>query len=193
ALRDGARPVLGGLPMRAGMAPLVLAGVRPEMAIARADLFAPVLSLIEVDGVEEALTADDRCPYALGASIFGPRAAAEELARRVDAGVVVINDLIVPTADPRLPFGGRGESGYGRTRGDEGLLELTRTKAIAVRRGRWRPHLGPRPTGGPELFLAYLRARHGGTLATRLRGLAALSRGARPSTRRLDHATARSD
>ena len=63
------------------------------------------------------------------------------MARRVRAGSVCVNDLIVPTADPRLPFGGRGRSGFGVTRGAEGLLEMTVPKAISVRTGSFRPHL----------------------------------------------------
>ena len=59
------------------------------------------------------------------------------------AGSVVINDLIVPTVDPRLAFGGRGLSGFGVTRGAEGLLGLTVVKSIALRHGRFRPHFAP--------------------------------------------------
>ena len=54
-----------------------------------------------------------------------------------------MNDVIVPTADPRLPFGGRKHSGFGVTRGAEGLLEMTVLKCVTVRRGRFRPHLDP--------------------------------------------------
>lgn len=127
-------------------------------------------------GIEEALAADTQCPYALGASIFGPEAEALALARRVRAGVVTINDLIVPTADPRLPFGGRGESGFGVTRGAEGLLDLTVPKVVAIRRGRRLPHLGEPHPGDAELFHAYLSLTHGGGLRDRLRGAMDLAR-----------------
>jgi aldehyde dehydrogenase (NAD+) len=126
--------------------------------------------LIPFASVEEALAEDDRCPYALGASIFGPEAEARALAGRVRAGVVVINDVIVPTADPRLPFGGRGESGFGVTRGPEGLLELTVPKVVAVRKGRRLPHLEEPHPGDAALFRAYLNLAHGGSLRARLRG-----------------------
>ena len=78
------------------------------------------------------------------------------------AGVVVINDVIVPTADPRLPFGGRGRSGFGVTRGAEGLLELTVPKVVAVRRGRRLFHLEAPHPGDAELFRAYLNLTHAG-------------------------------
>ena len=61
-----------------------------------------------------------------GASIFSRDLdARSHLAARIKTGFVLINDLIVPTADPRMPFGGVKASGFGSTRGDEGLLEMT--------------------------------------------------------------------
>jgi acyl-CoA reductase-like NAD-dependent aldehyde dehydrogenase len=134
----------------------------------------PAISLMAVSDVEEALACAARSPYALGASIFGPEDDARALAARVRAGVVTINDLIVPTADPRLPFGGRGESGYGVTRGAEGLLDLTAVKVVSVRRGRWLPHLEERQPGDGELFQAWLAAAHGDGLRARARGAARL-------------------
>ena len=136
-----------------------------------AELAAPAISLTAVADMEQALAEAARCPYALGASVFGPEAAARELALRVRAGVVVVNDVIVPTADPRLPFGGRGESGFGVTRGAAGLLELTVIKAVAVRRGRRLPHLDQRQPGDGDLFRAWLAASHAGTLRRRLQGI----------------------
>ncbi|HEX6862394.1 MAG TPA: aldehyde dehydrogenase family protein [Thermoanaerobaculia bacterium] len=132
------------------------------------------ISFTAVGDVEEALAAAARSPYALGASIFGPEEDALALAARVRAGVVTINDLIVPTADPRLPFGGRGESGYGVTRGAEGLLDLTAIKVVSVRQGRWLPHLEERQPGDGELFQAWLAAAHGDGLKARAGGAARL-------------------
>jgi len=132
--------------------------------------------LIPVASVEEALAEARRSPYALGASVFGPEEEAVALAGRIRAGVVVVNDLIVPTADPRLPFGGRGESGFGVTRGAEGLLELTAPKVVAVRRSRRLFHFEePHPVDA-DLFRAYLTLTHAGGLRARLRGAAALLR-----------------
>jgi acyl-CoA reductase-like NAD-dependent aldehyde dehydrogenase len=131
----------------------------------------------ETDGfAAEALAAAATSPFALGASIFGPEPAALALAAQVRAGVVTVNDLIVPTADPRLPFGGRGKSGFGLTRGALGLLELTAVKAVVVRRGRWRPHFEPLQPGDEEIFHGYLAAAHGGSLSARLRGAVRLVR-----------------
>ncbi len=116
----------------------------------------------EVADLDEALALDAACPFALGASIFGPEEAARELAAKLRAGTVVVNDMIVPTADPRLPFGARGASGYGVTRGAEGLLEMTVPKAITVRRGRFLPHLDGARAADALLFSSFLRLVHGG-------------------------------
>ena len=122
---DDEERAAAGQPLRDATWPVVLDGVTPEMHIAKADVFAPVLSIVRVggSGVEPLLAADAACPYALGASIWGPLYEATALAERVRAGNICINDLILPTADPRLPFGGTGESGFGLP---------------AARRGCWR-------------------------------------------------------
>ena len=137
--------------------------------VASADAGSAV-TIVPVADLDEALKIDAECPYALGASIFGSPASAARVVGRVNAGCVVINDVIVPTADPRLPFGGRGRSGFGVTRGAEGLLEMTRLKAVTTRAGSFRPHLQPPHPLDGELFRHYLAAAHGPSLIARLRG-----------------------
>jgi acyl-CoA reductase-like NAD-dependent aldehyde dehydrogenase len=152
--------------------PVIVADAPLGLRLLREDVFAPVLAIVPVLDMEQALVVAKDCRYALGASIFGPPAEAMLLAARVNAGAVVINDVIVPTADPRLPFGGRGESGFGVTRGAEGLLEMTVLKTISTRSGRARPHLAaPRSKDAPR-FAAMIRLLHGG-------GLSRFSRSAR--------------
>ncbi len=117
--------------------------------------------------------------FGLGASIFSrDEAAARELARQWPTGFVTINDLIVPTADPRFPFGGTRSSGFGVTRGAEGLLEMTYSHVVAVRRGRWLPHLQPAQPGDAAIFLAYIGLAHRRGWA-RLRSLGEFWRAAR--------------
>ncbi len=168
ALDRGARLIAGDLERREELEPLVVADATPDMRLMSADVFAPVLALVRVADDDEALAAAGRCPYALGATVFGRRRGAEALAAKLRAGCVVINDMIVPTADPRLPFGGRGRSGFGVTRGIEGLLAMTSLKAIAVRRGRWLPHLDPPHPDDARLFADYLRVVHGGSWRERI-------------------------
>ncbi|TNF79039.1 MAG: aldehyde dehydrogenase family protein [Acidobacteria bacterium] len=176
ALAGGARFIVGEKPLSGSMAPLVLADPPRGSEILAADIAAPVLSLVTVASTDEAIELAADCPYRLGAAIFGNADKARALAGHLPAGVVVINDLIVPTADPRVPFGGRGESGFGVTRGAEGLLEMTVLKAVIHRRGRFRPHFDPPRAGDDQLFAAYARIIHGRGLAGRLHSLTDLAR-----------------
>ena len=147
-------------PDAATMRPTAVLDADPSWGLLKADIFAPLLAIVPVADAA-AIEADAECPYALGASVFGPEAEAVALAGRIDAGTVTINDLIAPTADPRLPFGGAHASGYGVTRGAEGLLEMTRPKVVTRRSGRFRPHYDPPDGRHLEAGLAYLQAAHG--------------------------------
>lgn len=173
ALAGGAHAVSGAISADGLLTPpLVLAGASPELGLLQSDVFAPLLSLVVVSGDAEALDLSRRCPYALGATVFGrDLAAARRLARAIRAGVVVVNDIIVPTADPRLPFGGLQRSGFGATRGAEGLLEMTAPKAIAVRRGGWLPHLDPPRPGDETLFHQFIMASHASGWRERLQAM----------------------
>ncbi len=159
----GAHLIAGGIRNdRTATMPLVLGGVSPSAQILHADIFASILAIVTVVDDHEAVLRANDCPYALAASIFSrDESAARALATRVNAGSVCINDLIVPTADARLPFGGRGRSGFGSTRGAEGLLELTTPKVITVSRGKFRPAFEEPQRGDEQMFSAYLRLTHG--------------------------------
>lgn len=175
ALAGGAHFVAGGIRADGTIAmPAVLAGVSPSARLLQEDIFAPVLALVTVKDDQEALMQANACPFGLGTAIFTrDEPAALALARRIQTGVVTINDLIVPTADARLPFGGRKRSGFGVTRGAEGLLELTVPKVITSTRRRFRPALErPQPTD-QQLFLAYLNLVHG--IGWKSRGAALIS------------------
>ena len=162
ALNGGAHLLAGSVqPDGTFHMPLIFAGMNPAMRLTRADIFAPVLSIISVADDEEALEIASQCPYALGATVFSrDEAGARALAARIRAGVVVINDLIMPTADPRLPFGGRGRSGFGVTRGAEGLREMTVPKVITRRGNQSHRHFDAPQAGDAELFTAYIQAAH---------------------------------
>jgi acyl-CoA reductase-like NAD-dependent aldehyde dehydrogenase len=98
--------------------------------------------------------------YGLGISLFGGPQWVEQVLPHCRSGFVTINDIIAPSADPRAPFGGRGRSGYGVTRGAEGLLAMTYPQAVFTNRGP-RFHLWP--PSGRELALmqAYTDWSHG--------------------------------
>lgn len=183
ALARGARLVTGGAPVEGSALPTVIAAARPEIGLGEDDLFAPLIAIYPVRDDDHALEWAARSRYALGASVFGKEPGALRLASRVRAGTVTVNDVIVPTADPRAPFGGRGASGFGVTRGAEGLLEWTVPKAVLVRRGRSRRHLDPLGGGEDRMFEAWIRAAHGGSWSVRGAGWAELIRAGRSVTR----------
>jgi aldehyde dehydrogenase (NAD+) len=138
----------------------VLDHVTAEMSVAQSDIFAPVLSFIRVDSESQALEQYGKCPFALSATVFGSTARCHQFARRINAGCVVINDLIVPTADPRVPFGGRGMSGHGMTRGQAGLLEMTQLKAIVATRRWFKPHLHQPTAADVDVLEQLIRIEH---------------------------------
>jgi acyl-CoA reductase-like NAD-dependent aldehyde dehydrogenase len=122
----------------------------------------PALSFERVADEAAAVQGAMASKFALGVSIFTrnvPRALA--LAAHIKSGFVLINDLIVPTADPRMPFGGIKASGLGVTRGNEGLLEMTFPHVVAVRRGKAHPHFERLGSRAERLFSAYILAVHG--------------------------------
>ncbi len=150
---------------------VVLTDVAADMRICSADIFAPLAMIIPVEDWSDALRADSRCPYALTASVFGPTEDALRIVKFVSAGFITVNDVIVPTADPRLPFGGRGESGFGVTRGNEGLLEMTFPKVVSTRLGSWLPHAKLPEASDQELLDGLLQFSHSRGIQARLRGL----------------------
>ena len=185
--RDRGARIVGAVPDRpaAGMGPLIVVDPHPDLDLLREDIFAPLVSLIPLAGpgdeTEDETGFADRAtaraaasPHALGASIFGPEAEARRVARGIQAGSVVINDIIVPTADPRLPFGGRRRSGFGATRGAEGILEMTALKTVSLRKGRFRPHFDAPRADDEAMFRTYLEAAHGATPGARAKAVSRL-------------------
>jgi succinate-semialdehyde dehydrogenase/glutarate-semialdehyde dehydrogenase len=131
----GARISCGGraLPGQGYFFPAtLLTGVRPGMAAFDEELFGPVGSIIQAKDSNEAIALANQSPYGLGAAIFtqdterGLRIAADE----IFAGTCVVNDFV--RSDPRLPFGGIAESGFGRELGEEGIKEFVNIKTICL-------------------------------------------------------------
>ncbi len=154
--------------------PIVLANVRSDMALTQEDIFAPLLSLIAVRDLQDALTQAAQSRYALGAAIFSQSPDVIGLASQIHAGCVTINDVLVPTADPRVSFGGRQASGFGVTRGLEGLRELTQLKVVCTRRGRWLPHLTTNDKQLAPMLSGILKLRHGKNWTQRWAGIKSL-------------------
>lgn len=159
---------------------LILNPPRDHPAL-RESTFTPRLAVVPFDTLDDALRLHATCAFKLTAAIFTrDLSAARELAARLPVGSVTINDVIVPTAHPGTPFGGRGASGWGVTQGDEGLLQMTVPQVVTVRAGKFRPHvdtvLNADPAGG-DVTAGMLAMTHARTLGARWRGLRQMVRG----------------
>lgn len=100
--------------------PCVLTGVQPAHAVAREEIFGPVLSVLTFRTPEEALTRANNTPYGLGTGVWTDKGSKVlEMARKLEAGVVWLNTY--NKFDPASPFGGYKESGFGREGGVHGL------------------------------------------------------------------------
>ena len=113
-------------------APTLLAGVRPGMAAFDEETFGPVAALIQAEDTGDAIRLANLSRYGLGASIWTKdAAAAERLASRLNCGSVFINGPV--KSDPRLPFGGTKQSGYGRELSSFGIHEFVNVKTVWAR------------------------------------------------------------
>ncbi|MFK7820596.1 MAG: aldehyde dehydrogenase family protein [Planctomycetaceae bacterium] len=148
--------------------PTILADVTPNMQIAQKDIFEPVTSVMTYGTIDEAIAMNDECPYALGATIIGSGQSVDELADRINAGCIVVNDMIVPTADPRVPFGGRKQSGFGVTRGTAGLEEMTQLKAIVRQNSSWLPHLDEPTPLDEDVITNLIQTLHSPSIFSRM-------------------------
>ncbi len=134
ALLAGARLICGRIDAAACEGPVLLSNVPADSRLFHSEIFGPIAMLTRVVSVDDALTKANATDYALGASVFGDERLAESVAEKLDAGLITINDVIVPGAHPAVPLAARRGSGFGVTRGPEGLLEMTRPKAITTTR-----------------------------------------------------------
>lgn len=111
--------------------PSILDHVRPGMPVFDDEVFGPVAALIRVRDEAEALAVANRHRYGLGASVWTRDAAKGELfARHLHGGAVTVNEQV--HSDPRLPFGGVKNSGYGRELGQAGIREFVNIKSVWV-------------------------------------------------------------
>ena len=138
ARAEGATVALGGTKVTGKgftegfwVAPTIITGVRPDMRIAREEVFGPVLSVIAYDTDDEAVAVANDSDYGLAASIWSSdNARALAMAERIQSGSVWINDA--HGINCRLPFGGYKQSGLGRELGPQALDAYTEVKTVAL-------------------------------------------------------------
>jgi len=137
AVGRGGRPAYGGTDsVRAPyISPVVLTDVPEDAPAVREETFGPVVTVRPVGSLEDGIRLANASPYALGSSVFTKsRRAGLATARALRAGMTSVNSVIAFAAVPSLPFGGSGESGFGRIHGADGLREFSRAKAITRQR-----------------------------------------------------------
>ncbi len=136
AVARGGRAVVGGpeAVRPPFVHPTVLVDVPEDAAAVREETFGPTLTVSKVENAAEAVRLANASRYGLGGAVFA-RAHGMELARAMRSGMVSVNGVLAFAGFPSLPFGGVGESGFGRIHGDDGLREMSVSKSIVRRRG----------------------------------------------------------
>ena len=126
--------------------PTVMIGVDHSMLVMQEESFGPLLPIMRVQGVNQAIELSNDSPYGLNSSVWSKDVAcARRVARQLHTGSVCINDVVVSYGVPELPFGGEKESGLGRRHGIGGLRKYTKQQSVAEDRfglGR-EPHWLP--------------------------------------------------
>ncbi len=134
SVRRGAKLVLGGrVPEGPGFfyPPSVLTAVTNGMPAFDEEVFGPVAAVIRVRDDADAVRVANASPYGLGAAVWTEdRERGERLAAELEVGSVFVNGLV--KSDPRLPFGGVKQSGYGRELSEFGLREFVNVKSVWV-------------------------------------------------------------
>ncbi|MFD4352675.1 aldehyde dehydrogenase family protein [Nocardia sp. NPDC058518] len=115
------------------IAPIVILDPGHESAAIQEETFGPTLTVTTVTSLSEAVDLANDVRFGLGGAVFSRRRA-REVVERLDTSQVSVNSVLGFAGMARLPLGGRGESGFGRIHGPEGLLEFTRTRAVATQR-----------------------------------------------------------
>lgn len=137
ALRRGGTATVGGSESVQApyVRPVVLTEVPEDSTAVTEETFGPTLTITKVRDVDEAVRKANASRYGLAAAVFTKsRGRGLEIARRLRSGMASVNSVISYAAVPALPFGGVGDSGFGRIHGADGLREFARSKAVTRQR-----------------------------------------------------------
>jgi len=132
AVAKGAKLVTGGKAQGLHFTPTVLMGVTPAMRVYSEESFGPVVAIVPVNGIDEAVRVANDTEYGLSAAVFSADVdTAIDVARRLETGICHINDSTV-NDEPPMPFGGVKNSGWGRFGGKAALEEFTELRWITI-------------------------------------------------------------
>lgn len=130
----GATILTGGKPIPGKgyfFQPSVLTDVQPDMPAGCEEVFGPVAAMIRAKNTEDAISIANSTPYGLGSSVWTTDLeSAKRLSRDIEAGQVFINGIVA--SDPRLPFGGVKQSGYGRELAEFGIREFVNIQTVWI-------------------------------------------------------------
>jgi len=132
ALARGGRAVLGG-PDAVGerfVQPTILVDVPEDSAAVQDETFGPTMTVTKVRDMDEAVRLTNGTRYALGSSVFSKKNGMA-VAEQIRSGMTAVNSVLSFAGIPSLPFGGVGDSGFGRIHGPDGLKEFCYAKAIS--------------------------------------------------------------
>lgn len=134
SIKSGAKLITGGMELNLGgyfYAPTLLSEITPEMSLFREESFGPVAAVIRFETEEEAIKLANSSDYGLGASIWSSDIKnCKKIANQLEVGNVFVNKIV--RSDPKMPFGGVKNSGYGRELGEFGIREFTNIKSVVV-------------------------------------------------------------
>jgi succinate-semialdehyde dehydrogenase/glutarate-semialdehyde dehydrogenase len=149
AVRGGARVLTGGKRAAAGsnfFEPTVVVDVDESMDIAREETFGPVVPIMKVSDDDEAIVRANQSRYGLNAYVFTRNAReGRRVADQLEAGTVMVNEVLMTHAFPETPWGGVKDSGVGFVHSDEGLKELTQPHHVnyalfSITNPAWYPY-----------------------------------------------------
>ncbi|MCW2751915.1 MAG: hypothetical protein JWR83_3025 [Aeromicrobium sp.] len=142
ALAGGATALVGGSEsvQPPFVHPVVLVDVPEDNPAVCEETFGPVLVINTVEDIDDAIRRANGTSFGLGGSVFSARHGAA-IARRMRAGGVTVNSVLAFVGMPSVPFGGVGDSGFGRFHGEDGLREFTYAKSTVRKRFSMGPNI----------------------------------------------------
>ncbi len=156
--------------------PALLTDCHAATRVMQEDVFAPILAICPISSPGEAIALANESPFGLTASVWTTDARqGMAIARELRGGVRCVNDVLLPAAEPDTPFGGSGQSGFGRVRGVAGLMEMVQPVVYDSGPRAWEPRMNLEPYQPATLDIVRAAIQLAGQRgAGRLKGAAAM-------------------
>ena len=166
--------------------PIILTDVDHSMLLMQEETFGPLMPIMKVKDEAEAIRLANDNAFGLGASVWSQdNNHAKKVADQIEASSIIVNDSIAQFGIPMLPFGGIKDSGFGRTHGQEGLMQFTRPFSYAVGTSpiKWDISTILRENGHYNLATAIMGVIYGTTLKQKWQTLSQLLRKSKTTTK----------